>query len=52
MMGIEPGTLGTADGSSNHSPIKDLQMVFSKLIHMVLCDVHVIQWLFVINQYI
>ena len=33
-MGIEHGTFGMAVGRSNqHSPIKDLQMVFPKLIH-------------------
>ena len=32
-MGIEHGTLGTVVGRSYHSPITDLQIVFSKLIH-------------------
>ena len=32
-MGIEHGTFGMAVGCSNHSPIKDLQMVFPKLIY-------------------
>ena len=40
MMGIKHGTIGTAVERSNHSPIKDLQLVFSKLIHKLHYDVH------------
>ena len=32
-MGIEHATLGTVVGRSNHSPMKDLQLAFSKVIH-------------------
>ena len=43
-------TLSTAVGRSNHSPIKDLELVFSKLIHKL----HYIMyyWFFFINRYI
>ena len=48
-MGIEHGTLGTAVGRSNHSPIKDLQLVFSKLIHKLHYDVRAIAF-FINNE--
>ena len=49
-MGIEHEILGTALGHSNPSLIKDLQLVFSKMIHKLHYDVHAIA--FFINRYI
>ena len=50
-MGIEHETFGMAVGRSNHTPIKDLQMVFPKLIHKL----HYVMYallIFFINQYV
>ena len=49
-MGIEHATLGKPVGHSNHSPMKDFQLVFSKVIHKLHYDVRVMQWLFFINR--
>ena len=40
-MGIEHATLGTVVGRSNHSPMEDLQLAFSKVIHKLHYDVRV-----------
>ena len=53
-MGIEHGTFGTAVRRSNHhSPIKDFQLVFPKLIHKLHYMMYTLLiFYFFINRYI